>query len=149
MDELLRAAGRSISLRRTTQRWVEYALAMWILALAVLTLARWQGWNLTTIVVSIILLGVAFAGIAIIHNLRFIGSAHRERVLTEREQEVLRLAARGMTNAEIAAALYFSMRTVQVHLTHIFNKLDVGSRTEAVIAGLKRGLIALEDLDED
>ena len=71
------------------------------------------------------------------------------RVLTEREQEVLRLAARGMTNAEIAAALYFSMRTVQVHLTHIFNKLDVGSRTEAVIAGLKRGLIALEDLNED
>ena len=85
MDELLRAAGRSISLRRTTQRWVEYALAMWILALVVLTLARWQDWNLTTIVVSIILLGVAFAGIAIVHNLRFIESARRERVLTKRQ----------------------------------------------------------------
>lgn len=86
MDELLRAAGRSISLRRATQRWVEYALAMWIVALALLTLARWQDWNLTTVVVSIILLGVAFAGIAIIHNLRFIESARRERVLTKREQ---------------------------------------------------------------
>ena len=85
MDELLRAAGRSISLRRTTQRWVEYALAMWIVALAVLTLARWQDWNLTTIVVALILLGVSFAGIAIVHNLRFIESARRERVLSRRK----------------------------------------------------------------
>jgi len=43
--------------------------------------------------------------------------------------------------------LYFSVRTVQVHMTHIFDKLDVGSRTEAVIAGLRRGLISLEDVD--
>jgi uncharacterized membrane protein len=84
MDELLRAAGRSITLRRTTQRWVEYALAMWIIALAVLTLARWQDWNLTTVVVSLILLGVSFAGIAIFHNLRFIESARRERILAKR-----------------------------------------------------------------
>jgi two-component system, NarL family, response regulator LiaR len=67
-------------------------------------------------------------------------------VVTDREQEILRLAARGMTNAEIAAAVFLSVRTVQVHLTHIFNKLDVGSRTEAVIAGLRQGLITLEDL---
>jgi type VI protein secretion system component VasK len=85
MDELLQAAGRSITLRRATQRWVEYALAMWIVALAVLTLARWQDWNLTTVVVLIILLGVAFAGIAIIHNLRFIESARRERVLARKQ----------------------------------------------------------------
>lgn len=84
MDELLQAAGRSITLRRATQRWVEYALAMWIVALAVLTLDRWQGWNLTTVVVSLILLGVAFASIAIVHNLRFIDSARRERVLARR-----------------------------------------------------------------
>jgi two-component system, NarL family, response regulator LiaR len=49
--------------------------------------------------------------------------------LTEREMEVLRLAAAGMTNGQIAAGLFFSVRTVQVHMTHIFNKLDVGSRT--------------------
>ncbi|MDQ6918250.1 MAG: hypothetical protein M3Z98_02705 [Candidatus Dormibacteraeota bacterium] len=85
MDELLQAAGRSITLRRATQRWVEYALAMWIVALAVLTLSKWQDWNLTTVVVSLILLGVAFAGIAIVHNLRFIESARRERVLARRQ----------------------------------------------------------------
>jgi DNA-binding NarL/FixJ family response regulator len=69
--------------------------------------------------------------------------------LTDREQEVLQLAACGLSNAEIAARLYVSIRTVQVHLTHIFGKLDVGSRTEAVIAGLRSGLLKLEDLGED
>ena len=87
MDELLQAAGRSITLRRATQRWVEYALAMWIVALAVLTLSKWQDWNLTTVVVSLILLGVSFAGIAIVHNLRFIESARRERVLARRQDQ--------------------------------------------------------------
>lgn len=71
-----------------------------------------------------------------------------EASLTDREQEVLRLAACGLSNAEISSRLYLSIRTVQVHLTHIFNKLGVGSRTEAVIAGLKSGLLKLEDLDE-
>ncbi len=66
--------------------------------------------------------------------------------LTDREMEVLRLAASGMTNAEIADCLYFSVRTVQVHMTHIFSKLNVGSRTEAVIASLRQGLISLEDI---
>jgi DNA-binding NarL/FixJ family response regulator len=72
----------------------------------------------------------------------------KEALLTEREREVLRLAAQGMSNSRIAAQLYVSVRTAQVHLTHIFNKLGVGSRTEAVIAGLRRGLITLEDLGE-
>ena len=71
-----------------------------------------------------------------------------EALLTEREREVLRLAACGMSNSRIADHIYVSVRTVQVHLTHIFNKLGVGSRTEAVIAGLRRGLISLEDLSE-
>jgi hypothetical protein len=84
MDELLRAAGKSIALQRTTRRWVEYALAMWVVALLVLFLDRWQDWNLTTVVVSLILLGCAFAAIAIVHNLRFIESARRERALARR-----------------------------------------------------------------
>jgi DNA-binding NarL/FixJ family response regulator len=66
--------------------------------------------------------------------------------LSERELEVLRLAARGVSNAGIANHLYISVRTAQVHLTHIFAKLGVGSRTEAVIVGLRRGLIDLQDL---
>jgi DNA-binding NarL/FixJ family response regulator len=72
-----------------------------------------------------------------------------DRLLTEREREILRLAACGMSNANIAAQLSVSMRTVQAHLTQIFNKLGVGSRTEAVIVGLRRGMLRLEDLDED
>lgn len=71
-----------------------------------------------------------------------------ETRLTERERDILRLAACGMSNASIAARLFVSVRTVQAHLTHIFDKLAVGSRTEAVIVGLRRGLISLEDLDE-
>jgi DNA-binding NarL/FixJ family response regulator len=71
-----------------------------------------------------------------------------EALLTDREQEALRLAACGLSNAEISARMYLSIRTVQVHLTHIFHKLGVGSRTEAVIAGLKSGLLKLEDLGE-
>jgi len=69
-------------------------------------------------------------------------------LLTDREREILRLAACGLSNARIAKRLFISLRTVQVHLTHIFNKLGVGSRTEAVIVGLKRGVFQMEDLDE-
>jgi len=76
-------------------------------------------------------------------------AAHREeQALTDREHEVLQLAACGLSNAEISTRLYLSIRTVQVHLTHIFTKLHVGSRTEAVIAGLRSGLLKLEDLGE-
>jgi len=69
-------------------------------------------------------------------------------VLTERERDILRLAACGMSNSRIADHLAVSTRTVQSHLTHIFDKLGVGSRTEAVIVGLRRGVLRLEDLNE-
>ena len=69
-------------------------------------------------------------------------------LLTKRERDILRLAACGMSNARIADRLSVSIRTVQAHLTHIFDKFGVGSRTQAVIAGLRRGRIDLEDLDE-
>ena len=69
-------------------------------------------------------------------------------LLTERERDILRLAACGMSNARIADHLAVSVRTVQAHLTHVFDKLCVGSRTEAVIVGLRRGVLRLEDLDE-
>ncbi len=65
--------------------------------------------------------------------------------LTERELEVLRLAAKGMSNREIAQELIISVRTVQTHLTNVFNKMGVGSRTEAVVHALRKGLITLED----
>jgi len=66
--------------------------------------------------------------------------------LSEREMEVLKLAATGVSNKEIARQLFLSPRTVQVHLGNIFNKLGVASRTEAILYGLKRGWFSLEDL---
>lgn len=69
--------------------------------------------------------------------------------LTERELEVLGLAAKGMTNREIAQELVISVRTVQVHLSNVFSKMGVGSRTEAVLLALRRGWITLEDTLRD
>jgi NarL family two-component system response regulator LiaR len=66
--------------------------------------------------------------------------------LSERELEVLRLAAKGMGNKEIAAELSLSVRTVQSHLGHIFDKLGVSSRTEAVLHALKAGWLSLEQI---
>lgn len=67
-------------------------------------------------------------------------------ILSEREMEVLRLAAKGLSNQDIANELCLSIRTVQGHLGHIFNKLQVSSRTEAVVHALKEGWVTLEDM---
>jgi NarL family two-component system response regulator LiaR len=66
--------------------------------------------------------------------------------LSEREMEILRLAARGMSNQDIADKLFLSRRTVQAHLANIFRKMDVGSRTEAVLQALRKGWLGLDDL---
>lgn len=65
--------------------------------------------------------------------------------LTDRELEILGFAARGLTNKEIGKALFISDRTVQGHLQNVYQKLGVGTRTEAVTAGLSRGIIRLTD----
>jgi DNA-binding NarL/FixJ family response regulator len=70
-----------------------------------------------------------------------------EDPLTARETEVLRLAARGMANKQIGTALDVSVRTVQAHLTSVFHKLGVGSRTEAVLHGLRQGWFSIEELE--
>ena len=67
-------------------------------------------------------------------------------ILSEREMEVLKLATRGLSNQDIADELCLSLRTVQAHLGHIFNKLKVSSRTEAVVRALKEGWITLDDI---
>jgi NarL family two-component system response regulator LiaR len=64
--------------------------------------------------------------------------------LTSREIEVLRLAARGMNNRDIALALGISVRTVKGHLVSIFAKMRVGSRTEAVLHALRQGWVTLD-----
>ncbi len=68
-------------------------------------------------------------------------------LLTERELDVLRLAARGLSNRQIAKELVLSPRTVQSHMANIFGKLQVGSRTEAVMVGLRRRWLTMEDID--
>jgi len=72
------------------------------------------------------------------------GAADQIEALTERELDVLRLVAKGMTNREVGRELGISHRTVQGHLASVYGKLDVGSRTEAVTEALKRGWILIE-----
>jgi DNA-binding NarL/FixJ family response regulator len=64
--------------------------------------------------------------------------------LTPRELATLRLLADGKANKEIANALEISERTVKTHLGHLFEKLGVTSRTEAVKVATRRGLVRLE-----
>jgi two-component system, NarL family, response regulator LiaR len=66
--------------------------------------------------------------------------------LYPREIEVLKLTAKGMRNKEIARELSISERTVQAHLSSIFSKLKVESRTEAVLQALREGWLDICDL---
>jgi NarL family two-component system response regulator LiaR len=67
--------------------------------------------------------------------------------LTPREAEVLRHLALGLSNKEIAAALAVSDETVKTHVGNVLSKLQAENRAQAVVQALKRGLVALEDLD--
>jgi predicted ATPase/DNA-binding CsgD family transcriptional regulator/transcriptional regulator with XRE-family HTH domain len=65
----------------------------------------------------------------------------RESLLTEREREVLRLVARGLSSKVIGRELFISERTVAQHLTTIFNKLGASTRAQAVAVAAQRGLL--------
>jgi len=65
------------------------------------------------------------------------------RPLTEREIEILRLIAKGLSNNEAAHVLDLSRATVRTHLEHIYEKLDVTNRVEAVTEGLRKGIIEI------
>lgn len=69
--------------------------------------------------------------------------------LSPREIEILRLAARGMSNRDIAETLSLSMRTVKAHLSNIFNKMRCSCRTEAIVKGFKEGYVSLDDIPSE
>lgn len=73
-------------------------------------------------------------------------------LLTSRETEILGLIAEGKSNKEIAAELFISVNTVKVHVSNIFQKIEVSSRTEATLFGIEHGVVefprpATEDLE--
>lgn len=70
-----------------------------------------------------------------------------KELLSQRETEILKLAAKGMSNKDIGKALFVAERTVKAHFTNIFNKMGVGCRTDAIIKGLKEGYIVLDDVN--
>lgn len=72
---------------------------------------------------------------------------HRAEDLTPREIEVLRQLALGRSNKEIADALAIGDETVKTHVGNVLGKLQAENRAQAIVQGLKRGLLALEELD--
>lgn len=67
--------------------------------------------------------------------------------LSERELEVLKLLAGGLTNAEIAERLFLTRGTVRNYVSAILNKLDVEDRTQAAILAIRHGLVTAADLE--
>lgn len=73
----------------------------------------------------------------------------RDRRISEREADVLRLLAQGLPNKMIGRRLGISERTVENHLRRVFDKLDVSSRTEAVVVAIQRHLVPTgDDVDQ-
>ncbi|MGK5558196.1 response regulator [Actinomadura kijaniata] len=70
------------------------------------------------------------------------GALHRDlSVLTPRELEVLRLLARGLSNAELAANLHLGETTVKTHVTRILSKLDLRDRAQAIVVAYETGFV--------
>ncbi len=75
----------------------------------------------------------------VVRHLRGVTVPELDSDLTGREMEVLRLVAQGLSNHQIARQLDLSVRTVEAHLTHVYHKLDVHSRTEAALLAQRSG----------
>jgi DNA-binding NarL/FixJ family response regulator len=93
-------------------------------------------------------IGAIQAGLVVIHpglvnSLGGSGMAAADPLLTPREKEVLRMMAEGLGNKIIAHQLGISEHTVKFHVSSILEKLEAGSRTEAVTRGIRRGLVFL------
>jgi NarL family two-component system response regulator LiaR len=73
-------------------------------------------------------------------------SATIEEPLTDREQDILRHVAHGLSNQDIADKLTISERTVRTHISHILDKLNLENRTQAALYALRHGLTSLDEL---
>jgi NarL family two-component system response regulator LiaR len=73
----------------------------------------------------------------------------KNELLSEREREMLKLLSTGMSNKEIANTLCLSIRTVKAHMSNIFTKMHVASRSEALIEAMKLGLITMEEIKKE
>ncbi len=69
----------------------------------------------------------------------------RDNVLTEREMEVLQCLVEGMSNKEIAERLFISDKTVKIHVSKIFKKFDVKSRSQVVIYAVQHNLVPMQN----
>jgi DNA-binding NarL/FixJ family response regulator len=67
-----------------------------------------------------------------------------DRLITNREEEVLQLIADGLSTPEVAQQLYISQKTVKNHLAAIYQKLDARDRTQAVVRAVRMGIISLD-----
>jgi len=83
------------------------------------------------------------------HSPAHAGAIGSAGLLTERELDVLRRAAKGLSNKEIALELSLSLPTIKAHLVSIFNKMGVGSRTEAVLEAVRHGWVDMEDVGSE
>jgi len=78
--------------------------------------------------------------------MREIRAPESPETLTERETDVLLALTRGLSNSEIAEALFITERTVKAHVSNILGKLGLASRTQAALYALKNGLISLDEI---
>lgn len=79
---------------------------------------------------------------ALAYLMREVRTPEAPEPLTEREMEVLRLIAQGQSNKDIARHLHIAEDTVKTHNRHILAKLDVQSRTQAVLCAIRLGLVS-------
>ena len=75
--------------------------------------------------------------------LRLVANRQERGPLTRREHEVLQCLAEGRTSQEIASELFISLKTVKNHLGSIYSKLDAHNRTQAVLSGMRLGLVRI------
>ena len=74
-------------------------------------------------------------------------TANQTEELTPREEEILRLVARGLSNQQIGSRIHISEATVRTHVSHILAKLELSNRVEAALWALRQGLIHLDETE--